>query len=378
MISLAGVLLTLAALGTAAGLLAIWALDRRLRSAVALPQPVAVTVLRPLHGAEPELAARLQALVEQAYDAPVQFVFGLHTADDSAGPVVAALVAAHPGLDIVTVVDPREHGNNHKVSNLINMAAAARHGVLVLTDSDILVAPDWLGRVTAALGVPGVGAVTAFYTGAPSVTGIWARLAAMAVSYQFLPGVALGVELGLAHPCMGSTIALRADTLSRIGGFASIADALADDYELGRAVRALGLTIAVPPLTVVHAHREASFAQLWRQELRWARTTRAVDAGVGYAGQLVTFYVPLALAGTLLAGLSPVSLVVLAAALGVRGGQKYRIDRLTATDTGPVWWLPLRDTISLAVWAASYFVRSVDWRGTRHRLAADGTLLGKR
>lgn len=375
MIVLADGLLTLATLGGGAGLASVWALDRQFdRAAAPATAAQPVTLLRPLHGNEPGLAARLAALVAQDFGAPVQLVCGVQRNDDPAIAVVRALQAAQPELDIALVIDACRHGSNHKVSNLINMMAAARHDVLVLSDSDILVTPDWLQRITAALGQPGVGAVTALYTGYATVSGMSSRLAAMAVSYQFLHSVALGLELGLALPCMGSTIALTRSTLERIGGFAAVADELADDYEIGRAVRALGLTVAVPALLVGHAHRETNLAQLWRQESRWARTIRAID-GSGHGGQGVTFFLPLALLGALAAGFAPIANAVLVAALAVRLLQKQQIDRMTAQRAGPVWLLPLRDSISLAVWAASYFVRNIEWRGMQHRLGTGGVLL---
>ena len=375
MSALAAVLLALAAAGCFTGLASVWAVGRRFSRDEAGAAAGPVTMLRPLHGAEPGLYERLAALLAQDHAAPVQLVCGVARADDPAVTVVEALQAAHPAADIVLVVDATRHGSNAKVSNLINMLAAARHEVLVLSDSDIAVAPDWLRRVTAPLGDPAVGAVTALYVGAPAVPGLWARLAAQAVSYQFLPGVALGVELGLARPCMGSTIALRRATLAAVGGLERVADVLADDYELGRAVRALGLRVELPPLAVVHAHFETSFAALWRQEMRWARTIRAVDPA-GYAGQLLTFPVPLALLGMLPGGPTAAAIGVTGAALLVRAAQKYRIDAASGTTSGPLWLLPLRDTISLAVWAGCYFVRSVDWRGARHRLRPDGTMHG--
>ena len=375
MIVLADGLLTLATLGGGAGLASVWALDRQFERAAApatTAQPV--TLLRPLHGNEPGLAARLAALMAQDYGAPVQLVCGVQRNDDPAIAVVRALQVERPELDIALVIDACRHGSNAKVSNLINMMAAARHDVLVLSDSDILVAPDWLERITSALGQPGVGAVTALYTGYSTVSGLSSRLAAMAVSYQFLHSVALGLELGLARPCMGSTIALTRSTLERIGGFAAVADELADDYEIGRAVRGLGLKVAVPALLVGHAHRETSIAQLWRQESRWARTIRAID-GSGHGGQGVTFFLPLALLGAVVAGFAPIANAVLVAALAVRLLQKQQIDQMTAQSAGPVWLLPLRDSISLAVWAGSYFVRNIEWRGMQHRLGTGGVLL---
>jgi len=99
------------------------------------------------------------------------------------------------------------------------------------------VPPDYLRRVVDALAKPGVGAVTCLYTGKP-FGGLAARLSAMGIDYHFLPNVVTGISLGLAKPCFGSTIALRRVVLDEIGGLASFASVLADDYEIGRTVRA--------------------------------------------------------------------------------------------------------------------------------------------
>ncbi len=243
------IVMALALAGGAYAVLAGIAARRLLtRAPAALPDPLpAVTLLKPLHGDEPGLEAALASVLSQDYPAPVQIVFGLQDPADPAHAVVARLKARFPGRDIALVTDPRSHGRNAKVSNLINMMAAARHDVLVLADSDIAVPPRYLKEVVAALDAPGVGAVSCLYSGV-GVMGAWSRLAAMGVSYQFLPNAAAGIWLGLAHPCFGSTIALTRQTLTEIGGFEAFADLLADDYEIGRAVRAAGRTLAYPPL----------------------------------------------------------------------------------------------------------------------------------
>ena len=121
----------------------------------------------------------------------------------------------------------------------------------MLADSDIVVEPDYLARVVAALGEPGVGLVTCLYRGLANA-GSWSRLAAAAIDLHFLPSVLVGVTAGLAQPCFGSTIALRRETLEAIGGFAAFNDQLADDYAIGAAVRRLGLRSAIPPMLVGH------------------------------------------------------------------------------------------------------------------------------
>jgi ceramide glucosyltransferase len=354
----------------------------RIRAFAARPAPVrdawpAVSVLKPLHGAEPGLEPALASVLDQDYPAAVQWVFGVQDPADGAIGVVERLRQARPGLDIALVADPTPHGSNLKVANLINMAGQARHGVVVLADSDIAVKRDYLRQVAGALGEPAVGVVTCPYRG-EGVAGFWSRLAAMGLTYQFLPSVAVGVSLGLATPCMGSTIALTRETLGRIGGFEAFADQLADDYEIGAAVRALGLKSLVAPVIVAHQSAEGSLAELWRHELRWARTIRGVDPA-GYAGSGVMHAIPLALIGVILLGAAPASLAVLAAALICRVWTMSQVDRAAGLPRGGWprggWPLaPLRDILSLALFAASFLVRDVDWRGVRYRVDRQGGL----
>ena len=331
-----------------------------------------VTVLKPLHGAEPGLEAALASLLTQDYPGPLQVVFGLQNPTDPAQAVVGTLRRAHPAADVALAVDATDHGANRKVSNLISMAARAKHDLLIVADSDIVVGPGYLLGVVAALDDPQVGVATCPYLGLPA-RGLWSRLAAMGLSYQFLPSVAVGVGLKMAHPCMGSTVALRRETLERIGGFTAFADQLADDYAIGAAVRATGLRSVVAPVLVGHICAEDSLDELVRHELRWARTVRGVDPA-GFAGSIVTYPAPLALLATIFTGGSPIGLAALGIALICRFWLQRGVDRLAGARTGPWWLTPLRDGLSFAVFVASFFVRAVDWRGTRFRVDDRGAL----
>jgi ceramide glucosyltransferase len=330
----------------------------------------AVSILKPLHGDEPGLEAALSSVLRQDYPGDIQLILGLHSRADPALAVAERLTAAHPERDIRIVVDPRAHGANGKVANLVNMLPHARHETLVVSDSDISVAPDWLSRVVADLDAPGVGVVTCPYYGAARA-GFWSRLAAMGLSYQFLPSVATGLALSMAKPCMGSTIALQKPTLARIGGFERFADTLADDYALGAAVRASGLESRVAPVLVAHGCAEASLGQVFAHELRWARTVRGLDP-VGFAGSGLTHAVPLACIAVLLSQGAAASWAALAAALAARAWLIRRMDELAPHIAGAWWLFPLRDILSSAVFASSYFVKVVAWRGVRLRVGFDG------
>jgi len=345
------------------------------RASLAPAQNPAVTILKPLHGDEPDLQRNLETVFAHAYPGPVQIVLGAHDAGDPALQIVRALQAKYPQVDSVIVANSAHHGANAKVSNLINMLAAARHDVLVLSDSDIAVNQGWLAQVVEALHRPQVGVVTCFYTGEPAqgANRLWSGLAAMGTSYGFLPNAILGFSLGLAAPCFGSTIALKRRTLDEIGGFAAFADMLADDYEIGRAVRARGYALAIPALGVGHTAAENRLADLWRHELRWTRTIRLVNPA-GHLGSIVTHGLPFALMGAVFLGGTPGALAILGLVLAARLALKWRIDGLFATNAGPFWLLPVRDLLSFAVFLASLFGETVHWRGSHFTVQRCGAI----
>ena len=339
-----------------------------------LARPPAVTVLKPLYGDEPGLEAALASFFDQDYAGETQIILGLRERDDPARLIAERLCAAHPDRDVCLVVDPRVHGANGKVSNLINMAARARCPILVLSDSDIAVAPDYLTRVVRRLDDRAIGAVTCPYYG-QAKAGRWSRLAAMGQTHQFLPSVVVGWSIGLAKPCMGSTIALRREVLQEIGGFEAFADRLADDYAIGEAVRAAGYRTVVAPVLVAHGCAETSLGALLRHELRWARTIRGVDP-LGFFGSGVTHAFALALLGVVCLGAAPAALAVLAVAIGCRLWMLRQVVRVTAVADEPWWLFPLRDILSFVVFVSSFFVSVVDWRGARFRVDQGGGLSG--
>lgn len=366
----------LALCGAAYALAAAFYAGRFMRAAaLSAPSYPPVTLLKPLHLGEPGLSDNLESFFAQDYPGALQIVFGVRDEKDPAVAVVQSLQARYPHRDTVIVADGARYGFNAKISNLINMLPAARHDILVLSDSDIKVPSDWLRQVTDALAKPGVGLVTCLYTGevVRGDTRLWSTLSAMGTSYDFLPNVMLATSLGLADPCMGSTIALTRGVLEEIGGLTAFADFLADDYEIGRAVRAKGYTVAIPALGVGHTAVEPSALDLFRHELRWTRTIRMLDS-VGHLGSVVTFGFPIALIAALFLDFNGVSLAVMLITLSARLFLKRRIDGIFGTHAGPFWLLPLRDLLSFAVFVMSRFGETVYWRGSRFQVETSGAL----
>jgi ceramide glucosyltransferase len=331
-----------------------------------------VTVLKPLYGDEPLLEDALATVCTQDYPA-WQVVFGVQSAADPAVAVVRRLQARFPDADLALVIDPTPHGENRKVGNLINMLPAARHDVLVIADSDVHAQPDYLDRLVAALHQPGVGLVTTLYAGLPANRSLAARLGAMQITFGFLPGAVLARTFG-RQDCLGATMALRRDTLARIGGLAALADHLADDNVLGRLVQRLGLRVALAdtvPLTTVP---ESRLAALFRHELRWARTIRALEPA-GFAASVLQYPLAWALLTVALAGAAPWSIGLFAVLWLLRALAAVGIDRALRPRLGrdlplPIALLPLRDLLSIAVMLVSYAGNRVEWRG--FNLQADG------
>lgn len=322
-----------------------------------------ITLLKPLHGDEPLLEQALESVLRQDYPA-FQIVFGVQDPADTAIAVVDRLRARFPAADITLVVDPTEHGRNRKVANLINMFPSARHDLLVIADSDLHVRPDYLRRLAEGLDRPNVGLVTTLYAGLPATRALPARLGATQITHGFLPGALLARGMG-REDCLGATMALRRETLARIGGLSALAPHLADDNVLGQKVRALGLRVALAETIVATTVPEDSIRALFRHELRWARTIRAL-VPASHAASILQY--PMAWAAPVILA-TEWGVVLFLLAWLVRALVAIGIDRAVApvlnglAAPNPLWLLPVREALSVAVWIASHAGTWVDWRG---------------
>lgn len=358
----------LAALGNLlvlAAALCVWRFSRHIRAVPPAVTPAPVTLLKPLHGAESRLADDLRTFLVQDWPEPVQLIAGVQRADDPALAAVAPLAQ-----QIECVIDTRQHGANAKVGNLINMMPAARTDLLVVSDSDISVPRDYLARVVGALQQPGVGVVTCVFAGRGN-KGLWSRIAAAEPSYYFLPSVLMSVALGRGDACMGSTIALRRSTLDAIGGFAILADKLADDHAIGAAVVAQGRRIALAPVVVTHGHDDSSLKELWRHELRWSATIRDLQPG-NHLGLTLLYPLPFALVAAAILGAPGWALV--ATTIAARVVVAAAVDRLVGRKTMPWILLPLRDLLCFAVHVRALLVRRVEWRGATLTMREEGRI----
>lgn len=337
-----------------------------------------VTLLKPLCGDETGLYDNLAGFCHLAYPT-VQIVCGVRDTNDPAIGIVRKLQAYYPDADIELVIEPAVYGTNFKVSNLINMMKAAKYDVLVLSDSDMSVEPDYLDHIVGTLERPNTGLATCLYTGAP-VPGLWSELGAAGLNFGFLPSAMVSKLLGGKVGCYGATIAVSRRTLGEVGGFAALKDQLADDYELGALVRRSGRDVRVASNLLRTTVDEPSFPALIRHELRWARTVRNT-APWGYAGSVITHPVPLALAALALGltgGLAwPMLATVTALAVSCRLVLVASVLRALGAP-GLRWWLYLpRDILSLVILVLAYCGRSVSWRRSAFRLDSAGALVAE-
>ncbi len=373
MVIWAGVALAaLAALYTLVALLGALLRPRRgapWPGAVALP---AVSILKPLCGAEPRLYECLRSFCNQAWP-QLQIVFGVRDPADPAVAVVRRLQHEFPLLDLALVVDGTHHGSNAKVSNLINIMAVAKHDYLIIVDSDIRVEPGYVQQVVAPLLDHSVGIVTCPYVGRP-LPDLWSQLGAQFINGWFVPSVFVAALFGSRAFAFGATIALRRQVLEAIGGLPAIADQLADDYRLGELTRERGLRTVLSEVVVETVVEERSLQSLLGHELRWLRTIKAVRP-VGYSLAFVTFALPVAVIGVALAGGTPLSGLLLGITALLRllmhlywspSGERSTWTRL--------WAVPVHDCALFGVWWWGFLGQRVHWGKASFHLAEDGSV----
>ena len=368
--ALAALLCAIGVIQTLAGLIYVRRFARHVPSpATSLPP---ITVLKPLYNDEPLLTEALETFFRQDYPV-LQLVFGVQRPNDPAIPIVQALQERYEHVDAVLVIDPTQHGINRKIANLINMFPSARHDLLVVSDSDMHVAPDYLRRIAAAFAAKGVGLVTSLYVGKAATRGVTARLGAAYINQIFAAGAVVARALG-RQDCLGATMAFSRDTLRRIGGFDALSPYVADDGVLGRMLVAGGQTIALAATVPATTVSDSGFAALFRHELRWSRTIRAMAPTI-FPASLVQYPVFWAL---LAASLAPGWLwpfALLALAIAVRAVCGRLIERALGAAPTPLWLAPLRDVFSIAVMAAAYAGEKVAWHDQVLSTRADRALV---
>ena len=342
--------------------------DRSVRPPQALPP---VSILKPLKGTDPEIYESFRSHCLQDY-AEYEIIFGVSDPRDPAVASVQRLQREFPERAIQLVVSPDKLGSNVKVSNLAQMLPATRYQYLLVNDSDIHVERDYLRRVIAPLlnEDQRVGMVTCLYRGIAAST-FGSQLESLGISTDFCASVlaACQLERGLRFG-LGSTLAFRRTDLEKIGGFRSIVDFLADDYELGRRIANLGLQVVLSDV-VVETHLPAyDFRGFLAHQLRWARGVRDSRTG-GYIGLVSTYGLMWALVVLIAGRAAPWAMALVWATALLRFAVALVVGKSVLQDRRllqHLWLLPIRDLVAVAIWFASFAGHTVTWRGDRFEL----------
>ena len=342
----------------------------RFQSTQALPP---VSILKPLRGTDPEIYECFRSHCLQDYP-EYEIIFGVSDAGDAAVESVKSLQREFPDRRIQLVVSPKILGANVKVSNLAQMLPEARYDHLIINDSDIRVDSDYLRRVIAPLADSRTGMVTCLYRGVAAST-LGSRLEALGISTDFCAGVLAARQLEGIHFGLGSTLAFRRAELERIGGFTSIVNHLADDYELGNRIAEVGFAIELSDVVVETYLPAYNLRSFFAHQIRWARGVRDARAG-GYFGLAFTFGIPWELLAMAASGASLWSWGTLASTLFLRYAVALVVGWKILRDRQVLkygWLIPLRDLIAVVVWIVSLGGHTVTWRGERFSLK-DGKL----
>jgi ceramide glucosyltransferase len=326
-----------------------------------------VSVLKSLKGVDPGMMDGFRSHCTQSYAGEYELLFGVSSLEGPEALAVSRLQLEFPERSIKLLKCPEQLGTNGKVSTLIQLAAHARYEYLLINDSDIFVGPLYLEQVMAGFAAPDVGMVTALYRGRAHGT-LASQFEALGIATDFQPSVLLSrlLEGGLRYG-LGSTLAVRRESLQKAGGLEGLVDQLADDYEMGARISNAGYRVVLSAAVVETAVPAYNWHGYIDHQLRWLRTVRDARPG-GYAGLVVTYGFAWALINVIASGLSPLSLWLLALSLFLRFGLAMTVGAEVLSDhqaLPSLWLLPLRDMLAIGLWAAGFAGNTIVWRGER-------------
>jgi ceramide glucosyltransferase len=333
-----------------------------------------VSLLKPVYGLEKQLARNLRSACLQDYP-HYQVVYSVQRSDDPAIPILLALQQEF-GMDRVSVVIATLRvGLNGKINNLAGALPHARHEILVISDSDVLLRPDYLTVIVAPLEDSRVGAVSSFFRATEA--GPWyEQLERLTINADHFAIAMLGHLLRAADFCFGASTALRRDTLEEIGGLPALGDYLVEDNEMGRRVLRTGKRLVVVPYVVDTMVDLPSARQWWQKQTYWDQNTRAAVPAV-FAASLVLRIIPLGVLFDAFSGFDALGWLVLFGAIGVRVLAAAAVQTVALCDAGGLrglWLIPIKDCLSLIWFVRAFASRTVVWRGVEMGLTRDGRL----
>ncbi len=334
-----------------------------------------VTILKPVHGLEKNLEENLRSTCRQDYP-QYQVVLSVQHEHDPAIPLLKKLQCEF-GPELVTVaVENRHAGSNGKINNLIGGLAHARHDVLVISDSDVRLRPDYLKTIVAPLSDPQVGYVCTLYKAVHAQT--WfEKMELLTINAELTPNMAFALVSGAAKFCLGASTAVRRSTLEEIGGLPSLADYLVEDYEMGRRIWISGKRMVVLPYFVETVVDLKTPIAWWNHLVYWDQNNRAARPGALFS-TIILRSVPFAVLFALSTLGSRLGLLVMACTIGVRLAVAGVIMRWGLDDREGVralWLVPFRDLAALGSWILAFTKRTTVWRDKEFVLTKDGRLV---
>ena len=334
-----------------------------------------VSLLKPLKGCDPTTASCLRSWFTQTYPGPLQLLLAVASAEDPVCPVVRQLIQEYPQVNARLVVCGPLAGPNLKVSKLAELEPAALHEILIVSDADVQVPGDLVANVILPLQDPKVGLVNCFYRLANPTTPAM-HWEAVAINADFWSQVLQSQSLKPLDFALGAVMVLRRAGLKQIGGFSALANCLADDYQLGNRIARAGHQIALCPIVVECWSPPMSWRQVWKHQLRWARTIRVCQPVPYFFSVLsnATFW-PLFLLATWPTWLT---LWLVAGCLVIRVAVAIDLQRRLTRSGAPgrtALFVILKDLLQILLWLLAFLGNRIEWRGEYFRLQGDGTLV---
>jgi ceramide glucosyltransferase len=321
----------------------------------------------------------LESFFRQDYS-NFEIVFGARNASNEALIVVEKLRAKYPHIPTRVVISGEPSWPNAKVFSLARMIASSENSCFVISDSDVLVRPDFLRQIVPPLLDPQVGLVTCMYEGIPAPD-FWSQLEALGMSVEMPSGVMVAdmVEGGMKF-ALGAAMAVRRDAIEAMGGIRETADFYSDDFVLGNRIAAAGYTVVLSSYKVGHVLSGQSLRQTFGDQLRWMKSTR-FSRPWGHVGSGLTYAVPFGLLALLLAlghrNWMPIGLALFVAAWINRMLLALLVGWGVIGDRRCLWlcWLyPLRDLLGFCTWAASFTSNRFLWRGELYEFGQQGRI----
>ncbi len=337
-----------------------------------------VSVLKPVHGLEPELRENLESFFRQDYPA-YEILFAAADADDPALTVIRELCAQYPEIPTQILITGQPPWPNPPAYSFHRMSEISKYDILVTSDSDVMVAPNYLREVIAPLLDRKNGMVTCVYRG-KNLGGFWSALDAIGMSVEMTAGVLVanlleGMKFGL-----GPTIAVRKDALAKIGGYPSVGDYFSNDFAIGNFIEKAGYRVVLSHHVIDHVVAPMTFRRMWERQVRWARGTR-YSRPKGHFGSVLVFAMPYGIVGFAAGeflGLPRLAGLLLGLALLNRLAECWVVGWKVVHDPqarSSAWIYPIRDIFGFLVWCASYLTRKAVWRDSRYELVEGGRIV---